>query len=422
MIRKTASPERYMLFFGNRYPIYFSFVVRVKGNLSDEALRDALLLLKTRHVLCSVRSILAKNKDQFLTNDEVGEFEIRHFPDDKRSWDQIVLDLLSCPFNVAKGPFIRFGLRYLNGQTELYTVFHHAFSDGVSGIIFLKDLFKTLSGNPPLDPLPQDGLFLFQALKPEVDLALAKREKPGWATEKPEAKGQAIGLPFSSPAFKIHSHELNRSEVSRLLACAKTMQISVHSLLGAVFLKTYAGIFGPDTGYARTIQTPVDCRKYLKEEYKNSIGAFNSIIKMPIDCSPAKSIKEISQEIGRGLSEKTSNYKDIEEFYHFKDFFEDIPDPEAVMSEFKPDPLDYDFSLSNLGRIDLAPSYGQWEIESIYGPTFTAINGEQVVGLNTHNGIMRFTYIYDKDLFKEEIGNSIWKRSFDLLQELIAAK
>lgn len=90
-----------------------------------------------------------------------------------------------------------------------------------------------------------------------------------------------------------------------------------------------------------------------------------------------------------------------------------------MMSEFEPDPMDYDFSLSNLGRINLAASYGEWEIESIYGPTFTAINGEQVIELNTHAGIMRFTYIYDKALFPEQTGNGIWKRAFDLLFELI---
>ena len=138
--------------------------------------------------------------------------------------------------------------------------------------------------------------------------------------------------------------------------------------------------------------------------------------------SAGLSCAQIAQEIGVKLKEKTSDYKDVEGFYFFKGYFDDVTDPEAMMSEYKPDPLDYDFSLSNLGRIDLAPSYGELVIQSIYGPTFTAIHGEQVIGLNTHNNIMRFTYIYDKALFPEQTGNRIWERAFALLSEVIKGK
>jgi len=147
MLRNTASAERYMFFFGNRYPICFSFVVRIKGSLDSNMLRQALTKLKPRHILLATRTIMTKDKKQFITDKGVGEFEIRTFPDDNRSWQAIVLELLSCPFDLEKGPFIRFGLKNLNGKTELYVILHHATADGVSGITLLKDLFKTLPTN-----------------------------------------------------------------------------------------------------------------------------------------------------------------------------------------------------------------------------------------------------------------------------------
>ncbi|MBN1797357.1 MAG: hypothetical protein JW822_02190 [Spirochaetales bacterium] len=422
MKRKTASAERYMFFFGNRYPIYFSFAVRIKGSLDSSLLKRALDRLKSRHIMLATHTIMTEDKKQFITDQGTGEFEIRTFANDNRSWQELVLELMSYPFDVEKGPFVRFGLKNLDSETELYVIFHHATADGVSGIIFLKDLFNILAGRTPEGPNSRGGLFLFQSLMPEVEEVLAKREKPDWATKKEEVKGEAVILPFALPALKIHSEELDQATTNKLVACAKAMQISVQSLLGAAFLRAYAECFGAESGYQRTIQIPVDCRKYVKQEYRDTIGAFNSIIKMPIDCSPKRSIKQIAQEIGSKLKEKTSDYKDVEGFYFFKGYFDDVADPEAMMCEFKPDPLDYDFSLSNLGRIDLEASYGEWEIESIYGPTFTAINGEQVIGLNTHNGFMRFTYIYDKDIFPEQTGRRIWKRAFELLLELIADK
>jgi len=263
-----------MFFFGNRYPICFSFVVRIKGSLDSNMLRQALTKLKPRHILLATRTIITEDKKQFITDKGVGEFEIRTFPDDNRSWQAIVLELLSYPFDLEKGPFIRFGLKNLNGKTELYVIFHHATADGVSGITLLKDLFKTLAGQPLARPAYRGGLFLFHTLKPEVDQVLAKRKKPDWTTKKEEAKGEVKILPFTAPVFKIHSCELDSPQVKKLLACTKAMQVTVQSLLGSIFLKTYAEVFGPETGYTRTIQIPVDCRKYITEDHQQTIGAF----------------------------------------------------------------------------------------------------------------------------------------------------
>jgi NRPS condensation-like uncharacterized protein len=419
MYRKTASPERYMFFFGNRYPICFSFMVRVKGRLGEDVLKQALGFLKQRHPLLSARIILNEKKEQFITNQDVAGFEIRRFPADTRPWETIARNLLSTPFKVETGPFVRFGLRELDGETELYTVFHHATADGVAGINFFRELFMVLAGNPLTVPVSDRGVYLYEALKPDVAAALSKREKPAWVNDKPEAKGEAVILPFMVPDFKIHTRELAQDTVNTLLARTKALGVTVNSLLGAVFLRSYADIFAAGTGYTRTIQLPVDCRKYINEEHRNTIGAFNSIIKLPIDCAPQRFPAIIAAEISQKLKENTSDYRDIQEFYYFKGYYDDVSDPEALMCEFKPDPLDYDFSLSNLGKIDLAPRYGEWEILSIFGPTFSAVNGEQVIGLNTHNGIMRFTYIYDKALFPEQTGNIIWETAFARLHEFL---
>jgi len=420
MYRTTASNERYMFFFGNRYPICFSFMVRINGRLTAELLRQALGALASRHALLSARVVFNEKNEQFITNQDVGEFEIRDFSSDNRSWEEIALELLTYPFNIKTGPFVRFGLRHIDKKTELFIIFHHAIADGGSGVILLRDLFSILGGSPPIQPVSGEGLFLFDALKPEVQAELSKREKPSWATEKPEVKGPATVVPFSRPPFKIHSREIGRAETAKLLACAKAMGATVHCVLGAIFLRSYADIFGEKTGYTRTLQSPVDCRKYVKEEYRNTVGSFISIIKTPIDCSPGRSLAQIAREISAKLAQSTADYKDVEGFYFFKGFFDGEPDPEAVMCEFTPDPPDYDFSLSNMGRIDLAPRYGEWEIESVFGPTFTAVHGEQVIGLNTHNGVIRFTYIYDTAVFPEKTGSTIWESGFRRLHELLA--
>ena len=52
---------------------------------------------------------------------------------------------------------------------------------------------------------------------------------------------------------------------------------------------------------------------------------------------------------------------------------------------FPPDPMDYDFSFSNLGRTVVQSSYGDVGVTDA-SPFLTAVIGETVIGLNTTNG------------------------------------
>ena len=98
---------------------------------------------------------------------------------------------------------------------------------------------------------------------------------------------------------------------------------------------------------------------------------------------------------------------------------DDVEDPENYFSRRKPWAMDYDFSLSNLGRLSMKNSYGKYEIKSIFGPVFSAIRGERVIAVNTHNNKMHFTYIYDKDCFDHKRGIKIKENALKTLQEII---
>jgi hypothetical protein len=74
----------------------------------------------------------------------------------------------------------------------------------------------------------------------------------------------------------------------------------------------------------------------------------------------------------------------------------------------------YDLSLSNLGRLALGTSFGSVRLEAIWGPTFSAINGERVIGVNTQDGVLRMTDIWDPDVCDSA--------AFDRIRDLARAK
>jgi hypothetical protein len=70
--------------------------------------------------------------------------------------------------------------------------------------------------------------------------------------------------------------------------------------------------------------------------------------------------------------------------------------------------MKYDFSFSNLGKIDLERKYGDLELMQAFGPVFSATRGEKVIGALTLQGKLHMTMIYDSDCFSREIGDCIW--------------
>ncbi|GAH99830.1 unnamed protein product, partial [marine sediment metagenome] len=112
-------------------------------------------------------------------------------------------------------------------------------------------------------------------------------------------------------------------------------------------------------------------------------------------------------------------YEPLGGYYFFNEYFlDDIEDPELFYANRPHQPMDYDFSLSNLGRIQTQKKYGNYEIEKVYGPIFSAIRGERVIGVATHQEKMFFTCIYDKDCFSYDIGSSIIQKALDIFHDI----
>jgi NRPS condensation-like uncharacterized protein len=301
-------------------------------------------------------------------------------------------------------------------MTEFFFVFQHGAADGIGAVYFIHDFLKLCAGltidYPQVPPLP----VLYDVMKPQIFDELLKRPVPAWKTETPPPPKPFSMPAYAAPDFTLFSWECDQGKTARLAAAAKSCDSTVHSYLGAKILMCSAGIFGPDEGMERTIQCPVDFRHYLKEEYHNIVGVYNGIVKVKVDC--AKSLNECARMIKDGIAAERNDLKDIEGYFHFRDSFDNIEDPESLMMGFPPDSLDYDFSFSNLGRTLILPEYGTLKTKSFYGPIFTAVNGETVIGLNTTNGVLRMTMIFDSKIKKAALYGLLAKEISRIIEEL----
>lgn len=401
MRRKTSSLERYMLFFGRQFPLNFVFLMRIDKPFDEVRARMVLASLAKRHPALFAHQEYTEGKQMdmvceepvplLVTRDMVAEAG-------NVSREDFMLAHMNREFDPFTGPLFSLDWRKAGQGTELCFVFQHGVADGIAATWIIHDFLLLYSGKEASLPACAEMPVLYDVLLDEVRDELLTRPEPDWKKEEPPAPEPFDMPPYTVPDFYLRLFTLESDGTARLAAMAREAGLTVNSYLGALILKEAADIFGPDEGYERTIQCPVDFRQYLKEEYRSLTGVYNGIVKVKVDCTLP--VEEMALRIRNGIRESRAGMKDVEEYFQFRDSFDNVPDPESLLMSFGPDPMDYDFSFSNLGRTMLKASYNDLDVREFYGPVFTAVNGETVIGLNTTNGVLRMSLIFDNSIDK----------------------
>ncbi len=410
MRRKTSSLERYMLFFGRQFPLNFGFKTTIAETLDLAKTRDALARLSLRHSLLFAHQERTPRNQMDMVFEYTGAFPLTERTE-TASWQEVLLSCMIRKFNPFTGPLFSLDWRATNGETELFFVFQHGAADGIAATYFINDFLTLYSGGEVAIPETPSLPILYEVLDEDLYQELLTRPLPDWKKEEPP-EPKPFDMPdYKAPDFYLRTFEITEGATARLASEAKEAGVTVHSWLGALLMKEAAAVFASDSGMERTIQCPVDFRQYLKEEWRPIVGVYNGIVKVKLDC--ASSVPDMAKAIKQGILSFREGAKDVEDYFHFRDSFDNVPDPESLMMSFPPDIIDYDFSFSNLGKTVIAREYGGVSVKDFYGPIFTAVHGETVIGLNTTAGALRMSLIFDR-----AIENA---KKYEMLGERIAA-
>lgn len=417
MKRETSAYERVMFYYSNKGPMFFAFRMNIRGQLSDQALRNALQKIRTKYPLSAVRVEKLAEKRQFITTDNVPDYPLVIKNDYTGNWTDEMVAALQQPFDNGKGPMVRFVLLRNGNDNNLIAVFQHSIVDGVGALVFLEDLIGFIC-NPSLEAVAPDennwAPMLHRMIPAETLEKFKTMPEPPYKNDKAYTKFEIKEHPeeaFPIPPFELHSAVFSEEQTSRVIAQAKQNGVTVHSYLGALLLQCFAEHFGPKEGYERTIQSPINFRPQLVKGSDRTFGLFNGLLKAKTDCSPNRPAVEIAREIGDKFHNEISSLGPLNGYYNFMSYLlEGIDDPELFYENRPngPSPMDYDFSFSNLGRVNLEKQYGDLTLEEIHGPTFSATKGERVIGLMTYQGRMFMTMIYDSNCFDKELGARIF--------------
>lgn len=368
---------------GLPFSLNFTITARVRGVFTQTALEDALLKLRQRHPLLASRVEADAAGNVYFTTENVPAIPLRivNRVDDDH-WVQEVERELPIGYDHRVGPLLR--CVWLRGAevSDLILVCDHLSADGRACVYAMRDLLTLLAH--PEQPLETEapthlGKLIPESVLPYIKQIIAEAIQNAASMEQPH-----FDLVNDIPPLRVLPFSLSAEETAALVARARAENATVQAALCAAFLTPFAE---QDPGNpTRTVETPMDIRHRLSEPIGDVYGNYISLLFTSVDCSPGRNLWDIARDVTRDLT-------DTEEKRLFS-----IP---LILMTVAEEPLpmpavriNYDISISNLGRLSLPAQYGNLILEAVYAPSFNASRpGHHVLGVNTYNGQLRATFI-----------------------------
>ena len=168
---------------------------------------------------------------------------------------------------------------------------------------------------------------------------------------------------------------------------------TVHAALSTAFLRAF-GEFRGD-GWNRKIQSPISLRERLTRPVGESFGLFVNLAKFSVDCAPERDFWTVAREIKRGFIQHTGDkriFGSLIESNVFMDKLASVLAPEIIAPSVIG--VDYDLSITNLGRLDFPVQYGPLVLEALFGPSLGGNPEDIVLGVITIGDKMCFTLAF----------------------------
>jgi hypothetical protein len=404
-------------------PTNFTFAAQIQGECSTQEIHEALIRLKKRHPLLGVKIVFDAKGVPHFSAEDIPHFLIREFIlEHGKEWLQEVETELKQPFSWQTGPLIRFAIARSGADSSLLVTCHHCFADGLSVAYLIRDLLQQLANPedepeclPPLPPiedliptaiseqvqkkfdlLPFGINFLVKLLDSYEQIKrvfLGVKYSPAKNSDGSQSK-------FPIPERKLISWALSETETTALVHQCKQQNTSVHAALCTAFLLAFAGLKAEDESWVRKVGSPISIRNRLSRPAGECFGYFGASALNALDCSPEQNFWDLARTFKSDLTAASSDFKIIAPLMQLQTLRPLVQQPTVsrhlieilrFLSSGGGSPCD--LTLSNLGRLDFASTYGSRKLMGLYGPFVSTYDRGNNLGVTTLGKQMFFAFV-----------------------------
>jgi NRPS condensation-like uncharacterized protein len=458
--RKMTGAER---FFSHSPYSTVTMVARIKGNVTENMLKDAVKKVQQRHALLRVRVKESQGDEQWFTSANVQEIPIQVVPRvTGNDWVKIHADGSKAPYEFGTRPAIRFILVQSPDVSEIIILCHHSICDGMSLAYLARDLMVHL-GDPTIDArvLPAPEPISLENLPREVAPSglikfFINRIKRKWADEFvafDQEDYQAINEAYwDTFHHEILSVELSKEETAVLVSRCKKEGITVNTAIVTAFSGAQNAITGKKPHHEQTAAA-ASLRDYLPNDPGEGMGYYASGLEVKFEYDPEKGFWNNARAYHKVIGKDVSNRKKIfgnlpaylqmdsniyealtfkklgalvkpgspryEKLHSFSEREDVIV---RLLQRAKMETLDaklLSVAITNLGRLDFPKNYGQLELDRLImqpGGAFPLVHVDMVIGVATCAGKLSLVVEYAEEAVDTLTMQRIKEKAMELLQ------
>ncbi len=420
-----------------------TLVARIRGNVTDGMIRDAVSKVRQRHPNLRVRIIEDENETPWLTSEGAGEIPVATVPRESDDhWIRVVQESCRIPFEFDTQPAIRFILVRSPNTSELVILCHHILCDGLSLAYLARDLMVHL-GDPARevellpDPIPieRDNMPAGVSANAVVRFLINRMNKR-WEAEKvvfdQEDYRNLNNAYWTNYPHQVLSVELTEAQTSALVERCRSNEVTVNSALSAAFVGAQAIVQG-EKPFHSTIGVASSLRDRLPRPAGETMGFYAGLVRLRYRYDGSRGFWDNARQFHRAVRPLFTNKNlfqsllvwcylepTIMEAINFKRLGGLVPKGSsrqqklaafstrddvvlAILKREKMDSLDrvtMGTAVTNLTRLDFPREYGALELDRLImkpGGGFPLANVNLVLGAVTCAGKLSLVIEFVED-------------------------
>lgn len=416
MKRKLLFLERFIYGDGT-VPKNITFTVKLRGGLSEQALRHALAKVQAKHPLLTVGvQEDSKGRPWFVTPTPMPEIPLRIAErTSEEDWMRESEKECAVPFDLQRGPLLRMVWIRSAVVSDLIMVCHHCICDGASIVTLFREILM-LADQPNLEIGQYESFNSIEDLVPQLILSDKKNQRKGKIT----AAFLRLFLFFMGSKKEIRwgkdytvRWKLDKASTAALIRRCKEERTTVHAALCAAFLWAFRDVKGEKA--RNQVFCPVNLRRYITEIKDDMLFGFASSTTLSLEKDPKLDFLSQVKKLNARLSEKLENLKVYEEimineYYH--------PVVKKLSQYLSTARGNNDLTFSNMGRLDIPKRFGSFEVETIHNPIliFKSANPNGIIA-STFDEQMSFSFLSNDAYLSEEDAGAIRDKAMEVLME-----
>ena len=428
MKRKLSVIEHLVFETFEKENIHFAFTAGITGSFTYDGLTSAIVKIRTKHPLLSVRiDVDSKGRAYFVSDNLVGPLIRIVDRNSDEQWINEEWAELHTPIDLRNGPVTRFVWIKGEHKSELIFVCHHIISDGRAAAYVLRDILFCLGDlNYEIKPYKMlPGVAQLIPKKIRLNPFFLINTKRSALKKIKEIKKNAAGTKEIKQPKIYHTEytilhwELTREQTDTLLNRAREEKTSIHPVIHVAMLEAFSKTLGRNE-VPLVVKTPTDIKNKLSSKLKeDTLGTSFAIPKyMAYKYKPRKNFWQMARDIKGELAKQI----DVKTLFFELTVLEYLRPVASYLASsiFPVNPADSIsfLTLSNMGILDIPLLYGSVKLD-FFQVSAPILGNEHILLLMSVGGKMYFSLVTSKEKMDKEQSQQIKKQFLASLEKAI---